>query len=244
MRSGLLGKRGEIGQGVYQRRQRPGPTGLGVVSSEADFLVNDLGIPDPEGVVIGEQIHGQKIFLVTGGGNWVVQGVDGLVSERRGIIIGARTRDCLPILFFSPSLSVVGALHGGWRGLVNGIIMAAIEPIAKKARMRDDWLVFIGPGIGPCCYELSLAPDDRLKKFVDIFGSNVVRAEGKKKYLDLKYAAAESWRRLGVKSDNIEVSKICTACGRGLTDPEKRLPSYYRDGQTGWEELLSVIALR
>ena len=50
----------------------------------------------------------------------------------------------------SPAGDRVAAIHAGWRGLVAGVIAATLEQFAEPARLT----AWIGPAIGPCCYEV------------------------------------------------------------------------------------------
>ena len=56
------------------------------------------------------------------------------------------TADCLPLLLCADDGSVVGAVHAGWRGLLAGVIEAAIREMGYRAAFYLAWL---GPAIGP-----------------------------------------------------------------------------------------------
>jgi copper oxidase (laccase) domain-containing protein len=102
-------------------------------------------------------------------------------------------------------------VHCGWRGLAGGIIASAAEEVAASAAV-------VGPGIGPCCYEVG---DDVLAAFEDL-GEGI--ADGR--MLDLRAVASRLLARAGVAS--IEVSDLCTSCN------PKLFYSHRRDaGRTG-----------
>ncbi|MEG1743911.1 MAG: laccase domain-containing protein, partial [Clostridia bacterium] len=42
--------------------------------------------------------------------------VDGLVTDKSGVLLSVRAADCVPILFCDKRAGVVAALHSGWRG--------------------------------------------------------------------------------------------------------------------------------
>lgn len=117
--------------------------------------------------------------------------------------------DCLPIaLYGSGGLAMI---HGGWRGLAGGIVAAAADAVAATRAA-------IGPGIGPCCYEVG---EKVLEAFADL-GAGV--AEGR--MLDLPEAARRLLERAGV--ERIESAGLCTSCEADL------FFSYRRDdGRTG-----------
>ena len=97
--------------------------------------------------------------------------------------------------------------HGGWRGLADGIVESAAARVEAEAAA-------IGPGIGPCCYEVG---EEVLAAFSDLDGV----AEGR--MLDLPAVARALLERAGVAT--VEVAGLCTSCNPDL------LFSHRRDGE-------------
>jgi len=62
----------------------------------------------------------------------------------------ALTADCLPIALVAPG--GVAMLHAGWRGLADGVIAAGVA--ALRGLGAGEVAAAIGPGAGPCCYEV------------------------------------------------------------------------------------------
>ncbi len=81
---------------------------------------------------------------------------DGLVADRPGIICGALSADCAPVLIADPEARIVAACHAGWQGALTGIVASTIE--AMKARGADPrrMVAAVGPCIGPASYEVGL----------------------------------------------------------------------------------------
>lgn len=165
-------------------------------------LTEALGL-DPESVVIGRQVHGSDIAVHHGPqvpAPWAAPGtgladVDGHVLTAPGIAALVFVADCLPIAIAGPD--GVAMLHGGWRGLAGGIVGDGAERVRGKAAA-------IGPGIGPCCYEVG---EEVLAAFAPL-GDEV--ADGR--MLDLKAVARILLQRAGVEA--IEDAGICTRCER------------------------------
>jgi copper oxidase (laccase) domain-containing protein len=88
-------------------------------------------------------------------------------------------------------------LHCGWRGLAGGIVGAGSAAVEATAAA-------IGPGIGPCCYEVG---DDVLAAFAPL-GPGIAE----QRMLDLAAVAARLLERAGVEA--IETAGICTRCER------------------------------
>lgn len=149
---------------------------------------------------------------------------DGLWSDEPGQPMMLLTADCLPVAIArgngaKPALAV---LHVGWQGLLRGIVEAGVEAVGGERLAAA-----IGPGIGPCCYEVK---DDVAEPFRRRFGDAVVR-EGR---LDLWSSAEGALRSAGC--EDVERTDLCTFC-----HPELFF-SHRRDrGTTGRQGVVGVI---
>lgn len=65
------------------------------------------------------------------------------------VVCVVMTADCLPVLFCSMDGQVVAAAHAGWRGLLAGILRNTYQ-----AMRRDNVIAWLGPAIGPQCFEV------------------------------------------------------------------------------------------
>ena len=163
-----------------------------------------LGL-DPARVVIGRQVHGGDLARHDGpraDPHWLTPGpdppeVDGHLIAEPGLAALVFVADCLPIALSGPG--GVAMVHGGWRGLAAGIAGRA----AEETGARD---AVVGPGIGPCCYEVG---DEVLAAFAPL-GDGL--AEGR--MLDLAAVARRLLERAGV--ERIEASDLCTSCNPEL----------------------------
>lgn len=179
---------------------------------------------DPERIVFARQIHGAE--LITHGGlpscALTFQGnskaqldldppeADGHVIAEAGLAALVFVADCLPVALSGPG--GVAMLHCGWRGLAAGIV-------ARGAAAVGATDAAIGPGIGPCCYEVG---PEVLDAFSPILGDE----EPKSRRLDLPEVARRLLREAGV--ERVESAGLCTGC-----EPELFF-SHRRDaGRTG-----------
>jgi purine-nucleoside/S-methyl-5'-thioadenosine phosphorylase / adenosine deaminase len=158
--------------------------GAGVVRASADRGVLTAGFDHPPG--------------------------DALWSDERGIAMMLITADCLPVALArangaEPALAV---LHVGWRGLMAGIVEAA-----AKALGDGKLAAVIGPGIGPCCYEVG---EEVAAPFRARFGDEVMQG----KNLDL-YAATEH-ALSAVGCGPAERVEMCTSCHPDLFFSHRR----------------------
>jgi polyphenol oxidase len=150
---------------------------------------------------------------------------DGWWSDEPGQGMMLVTADCLPVAIARrngdrPALAV---LHVGWRGLLGGIVENGVSALADGSLTAA-----IGPGIGPCCYEVR---DDVARPFQRAFGPDVAR-DGR---LDLWRGAEIALSRAGV--DEVERADLCTYC-----HPELFF-SHRRDrGTTGRQGVIAAVA--
>jgi copper oxidase (laccase) domain-containing protein len=133
--------------------------------------------------------------------------------------------DCLPIALVrnDGARPGVAVLHAGWKGLLGGIVEAGVAALGP-GRLASA----IGPGIGPCCYEVR---EDVAEPYRAAFPSKLVR-NGR---LDMWSAAEHALRDAGCRS--VERVDLCTSC-----HPELFF-SHRRDGpRTGRQGVLAAVA--
>ena len=151
------------------------------------------------------QVHGTDV--VTADPDRVTE-ADGQVTAEHGVAALALVADCLPIALVAPE--GVGMLHAGWRGLAGGVIPAGIEALRGLGAERI--VAAIGPGVGPCCYEV---------------GDEVHAAFGTSgRTVDLKALARERLEAAGVTA--VHDCGLCT-----MHDAERFVSHRRDDGITG-----------
>ena len=131
------------------------------------------------------------------------------------------TADCLPLLVTNLNGTKVAAIHGGWRGLANGIIENTLFHFQQSP---SELMVWLGPAIGPRQFEVG-------QDVVDIFtnrdknnGSCFI-PHGNKYLADIYQLARNILRAYGVTQ--ISGGNYCTV------EQQSEFFSYRRDGQTG-----------
>jgi YfiH family protein len=97
------------------------------------------------------QVHG---WDVREAGDGIVEG-DGLWTKARGVPIGVRVADCVPILLAGRAGGPwIAALHAGWRGAVGGILRRGVQRFKDSGGDPADLTWALGPCIGPCHFEV------------------------------------------------------------------------------------------
>jgi len=174
----------------------------------------ELGIPAEWAWV--HQVHGCRVWAVDRPGR---QGDgDALFTTVPRLPLAVGVADCYPVVLEGPG--GVGLAHMGWRGAAAGVVGALRE--AMEAAGVPPLRAAVGPGIGPCCYEVGADVLARLAPFrsrsrrggesVDLAGAAVAGLDG-----------LEVWQ-----------SGACTCCGTGFH-------SYRRDA--GRERQVAVAWL-
>jgi hypothetical protein len=79
---------------------------------------------------------------------------DGVVTLTPGLVCGALSADCAPVLFVDPYARIVAACHAGWRGALDGVVAATVALMEAKGADRSRIVAAIGPCIGAQSYEV------------------------------------------------------------------------------------------
>jgi len=183
-------------------------------------------------LVFASQVHGSTIQRVGEGDlNYdlytVMRECDGLTTTAKEMAIVVQVADCVPILFYDGSQQVIGALHAGWRGVVQGILPKAVSELQESDGFDiHQFQVFIGPSIGPCCYEVKGEVIEAVKKSIPSADSCLKQRDGRI-FLDLKAALLNQLRQLQVPIANIVTAPECTCCY------PQRFFSYRKEPETG-----------
>ena len=178
--------------------------GDGRVDTELRIGVADeVGAPRDWAIV--SQVHGSNVVVAETGGH--LGEADGLITETTGVSLVVATADCLPVAVAGrQSMALV---HAGWRGIVSGVIPAAME--AMRAMGDEPSEAAIGPHIGPCCYEV---------------GTEVIRALG-------GHASTTSWGTQSAdlaSAARLQLGGLPVWASPSCTMDDVRFNSFRRDG--------------
>jgi YfiH family protein len=166
---------------------------------------------DPERAAWPRQVHGARVVRANGRG----EEADAIWTDERQRPLIVVTADCMPVALARLDTPALALVHVGWRGLADGVLENA------AGALGGELVAVVGPGIGPCCYEV---------------GPEVAERFGERgRTLDLRAIVERRLRVAGVaRVDHVEA---CTAC-----DAE-RFFSHRRDrGLTGRQGAVAYIA--
>ena len=185
---------------------------------------------DPGAATMAWQVHGRDVREVTeepAGGRFLEPGAepfprsDGLVTSLRGRPMMLLTADCIPVAIARTDGGRLAVLHAGWRGLEAGIVEAGAEAVGGQI------VGAVGPGAGPCCYEVG---EDVAQRLRARFGTDVVR-DGR----------ADLWRCARRALEAAGAAEVAVAGECSICNPDRYF-SHRRDrGVTGRQGVVGVL---
>jgi polyphenol oxidase len=149
------------------------------------------------------QVHGNRVIEFseqTESG----EKADAVVTRDSSRIATVRVADCVPILVASGDGKRVAAIHAGWRGIVAGVIAAAVDAMDTR-----DLVATVGPCIGMEAFEVGA---EVVAEFDRVFnGEAPLRRESSGKgFVDLRQAARRQLVQVGLSDSSIDITDRCT----------------------------------
>lgn len=186
------------------------------VAANRKRLREQLSLPsDPEWLT---QIHGPRAICIDNG--FSDRQADASYSFAKGAVCAVLTADCLPILISDQCASCVAVIHGGWRGLLAGVIENTVKALGNRKLMA--WL---GPAIGPNAFVVGEEVHALFVEKDRAFEPAFERQGPKNLSADLNRIARIVLQAQGVKE--IYGGEFCTY------SDVSRFFSFRRDGKTG-----------
>lgn len=169
------------------------------------------------------------------------QKADALVSNLKNILVGIKTADCVPVLLGDTRTKAFAAIHAGWRGTVQSIVVKTIEKMREKYGTNPkDLICAIGAAASCRNYEIG---DEVIDAFAENFpDSKKFFAPTRKGHalVDLHLANKEQLSSAGVSAENVFAAPFCTMERTDLFFSYRQERKLY--GKTG--RSMSVIGLQ
>ena len=147
------------------------------------------------------------------------ENIDGLITNKKNIVLSTTSADCISLLFFDPVKKVIANTHSGWKGTLQRISVKTVEKMVKEFECnKEDIIVCICPSIRKCHFEVEETVKDMfLKEFQELEEENLKeiieeKVIGKKWNIDTVLINKIILKNIGIKEENIIDSKICTMC--------------------------------
>jgi YfiH family protein len=196
-------------------------------------LAEALDLPDIP-IVRATQVHGTAAVVVSErppAGSVLDAGeCDILATTLPGVALAVQTADCVPVVLAGPE--AVGVAHAGWRGSARNAAGSAVDELSRLGVPPWRMLAWLGPSIGPCCYEVG-------GEVAAQFAGGFARRSCNGRYtLDLAAVNRAQIESAGVPAANITAHPSCTRCGG------EKFASYRRDGAAAGRMITLAALLR
>ncbi|MDP3976113.1 MAG: polyphenol oxidase family protein [bacterium] len=150
------------------------------------------------------QVHGSHIEYAGGSGIQLMDGTDGLWTNKPKILIYTKTADCVPILLWSKKEEIIVALHCGWRGFLAGIIQSFSSLCQEQVWDHQTFQAFLGPHLRERHFEVQ-------QDFIDLLPkekTHLLKKRGKKQHFAMTQGVMETLSCIGI--DQVEDCEIDT----------------------------------
>jgi len=167
---------------------------------------------------------------------------DGLVTNKKDILLSTTNADCILLLFFDPIKNVIANIHSGWKGTLQRISVKTVLKMVQEFGCRpSDIICCICPSIRKCHFEVDRDVKDmffiefqNLKEISDIIEPNTSNT---KWYIDTVLINKIILMEAGLKPQNIIDSGICSVCNSNIIHS-------YRVEKKGYGLETAVIQIR
>lgn len=152
----ITDRRGGVSTGPYRGRNLGGAVGDSreAVLANRARTAEELGF-DPARVVLMNQVHDGNVAYVTEPWTGTPPAVDGLCTDRLGLVLGVLSADCAPVLIADTTAGLIGAAHSGRRGTAIGVVPALVREMTSRGAEPTGMVAFLGPTACRLCYEVS-----------------------------------------------------------------------------------------
>lgn len=178
-----------------------------------------------ESLYLPIQKHTDRVYVLESDLKPII--ADAVLTAKKAVLIGVRVADCVPMLLYDKENSVIGAVHGGWRGTAKEILKNTIKAMKERFNSSaNDILIAIGPSIRGCCYMVGDEVKDAVYKATG--EGDYYHMQDGKYVIDLASANKIQALSMGIPKRNIWQSQECTFC-----NPDKFHSYRYTGGSTG-----------
>ena len=200
VRHAFFTRQGGVSEGIYASLN----VGLGSADQPEAVIENRrraAGHFGAESIVTAYQVHSATALVADGPWPAGPPQADAVVAGAPGVVCGALSADCAPILILDPQARVVAAAHAGWKGALTGVVEAAVARMVSLGADRNRLRAAIGPCIGPSSYEVGVEFLERFLHFDAAYGRFFAPgADASKRMFDLPAFVLAQLRTAGVEA--------------------------------------------
>ena len=185
-------------------------------------LCYEINLND-KNIIKAKQAHTDNILkideIINVEGIDVKENSDGLITNKKNIVLATTNADCILLLFFDPIKRVIANTHSGWKGTLQEISVKTVKKMKEDYRCNPkDIIVCICPSIRSCHFETD---EDVYKMFYNKFKKlgntkEFIEEKNGKWYIDTVFINKKILKDVGILEENIEDSGICSVCNKDL----------------------------
>lgn len=142
---------------------------------------------------------------------------DGLITNKKEIVLATTNADCILFLFFDPIKKVIANTHSGWKGTLQEVSIKTVKKMIHTYGCNPkDIIVCICPSIRKCHFEVGEDVKDMFYKQFKKLGNTdefILKINGQY-YIDTVYINKAILKQIGILEKNIEDSQICSVCNK------------------------------
>ena len=196
-----------------------------------------LGVPS-ERIYYLSQVHGRKTHVADGReppSRFLEREGDAVIAtpDTPDLACAVRSADCVPILVADRATGAVAAIHAGWRGVVAGVVGAAVAALRQNTQRHAALIAAIGPHISLRAFEVSEEVAAELARASS--ATDVVHHGATRPHVDLRRIVRAQLTAAGLEPSAIDDVQGCT-----VSEPE-RFFSFRRDGAKSGRHLSAIV---
>ncbi len=164
-----------------------------------------------DSLALMHQTHSNKVEIIVKRNNLERIKCDAMLTKDNEIALSVLTADCLPILIYEKRKEIIGCIHAGWKGAVNGIIENTLKKLEEMNGSIKQLVVSLGPCISQKNYEVK---NDFYSEFIKKSKNNdsfFFKNEKKTFNFDLRGFVIKKFKDLDVlEIDNVAIDSFAS----------------------------------
>ena len=142
--------------------------------------------------------------------------VDGLLTNKKGLVLSTTNADCNLILLYDTKQKVIGNIHAGWKGTFKKIALKAVKKMEDEYGSNPkDIIACLAPSLRKCCFEVHSDVEKPCREIFEYTNriSDIITKEGGDTYfIDTVLINKLLLQEAGLQEKNIIDSGICSKC--------------------------------
>ncbi len=148
---------------------------------------------------------------------------DGLITNKKDIILETTNADCILLLFYDPVKEVIANTHSGWKGTIQRISVKTVEKMKNEFGCNpEDIICCICPSIRKCHFEVDRDVKEMFEnEYKDLKNDQLCdiiqeKIPNEKWNIDTVLINKIILQKAGLNEENIVDSGICSVCHSDL----------------------------